>query len=279
MSAKSQWKPWAAACLAAAIAPAAAVPNGADASCGAPAANQKTAMVRPSEAAFTALVDGVVVTSPYAAGDVVPAGSKLFSLMSTGIDNDVGELQSRIADLELKLLSIRNIGEVNSATLAEYERRNGPLSVQARRRATRQDEIDILTGAIARLAGRRRQAESLRRSAEGKLPYPVLLLSEPPRVAETVKAGAALVRYAYLDRVTLSVFAGTGDGPAPQGVFVKLAGQCVQFRYLRTVADQKTNRVELLYRASIERPLFPAVAALVRSPASAVPLFTGPGAP
>lgn len=265
--------------MAAIVPAAAAIAVAPGAVCGAPIPSQRAALVRPSEAAFAALVDGVVVQSHYVAGDVVPAGSKLFSLSAMGIDNTVTELQNQIADLELKLLAIRNISEVNTATLADYERRNGPLSPQARRRATRQDEIDILNGTIAKLAATRRQFEAMRRSADGKLPYPVLLLSDPPRVAETVKAGVALVRYAYLDRITLSVFASANDGPAPDGVFVKLAGQCVRFHYLRTVAEQKTNRVELLYRASIKPALFPAVAALVRSPTNTVPLFSGPEVP
>lgn len=258
---------------------AAAAPAGPGASCGAPAANQRFALVRPSEDAFMALVDSVVVRSPYGAGDVVLAGNQLFSLTAMSIDTSIADLQNRIADLELKLLNIRNISAVNGATLAEYERRNGPLTAQALHRVTRQDEIDIVAGAIAKLTSTQRRFEALRRSAGGPLPYPVLLLSDPPRVAETVKAGAALVRYAYLDRVTLSVFARTSDGPVPASVFAELAGQCVRFRYLRTVAEQKTNRFQLLYRASIKPVLFAAVAELARSPGSALPLFSGPGKP
>jgi uncharacterized protein YqcC (DUF446 family) len=238
--------------------------------CGAP---QGKGILRLQPSVYLALADGVVTGSPYAAGDVAPAGRVLVTQTFIQNENRQADIGERIAALQLKLLAARNQALVNRAGLDAYVERNGALSSAAALRAARQEEISILERTIAELEHNRKRQEI---SHQGALPQPVLLLSDPPRVAETVKAGATLFQYVYLDRLSIAVSSAaplTEAAPAAAELFLEVGASCLRFAFLRGSVEPASHSVELIYQARIAPAYSADVARLIRSPHSYVPLF------
>jgi multidrug efflux pump subunit AcrA (membrane-fusion protein) len=240
--------------------------------CGPEHLKRGRAVVRNVDNGFLALSDGQVSESPFAAGDVVPAGHPLLSIASIEAQNRIVDIQGRVAELYLKLLDLRNVSIVNQAGLADYQRFHGPVSREAIRHATRQDEIDILERTIADLRENAKAVVAMQRHAGGVFPYPLLLLSDPPRVSETVKAGTPLFTYSVLDRLAVVIFGKTDESP-PEHAYMGLGGQCIRLDYLRAVQASQSNAVEWQYQTRVDRRLTNAMAKLLRSPRAFVGVF------
>lgn len=236
--------------------------------CGTPLAQ---GVLRLQPVQHFALSDGVIGSSPYAAGANIPAGQVLLNQTQIEQDNRQTDVKERIAHLKLKLLDARNQALVNQAGLADFVARNGPLDNLAQLRVRRQDEIRLLEAAIAELEKNGAQQKLGR---QVRLPYPVLLLTDPPRVAETVKAGTALFQYVYLDRITLAVY---GEQPnAAPALYLPLGQSCLKLALLRGIAEPKNHGVQWLYQANIDPARQAEVARLIRAPQAHVPLFGPP---
>ena len=227
-------------------------------------------VLRVQPSVYLALADGLITRSDFAAGDVVPAGRALIAQSLMQNDNRQTDVRERIANLKLKLLNVRNQVLINQAGLPDFVARQGQPDAQAKLRITRQEEIRILERTISELEHNGQQ-QGAGRTAQ--LPYPVLLLSDPPRVAETVKAGGSLFQYAYLDRLTLVVYGNTPNDAAAPEVFLKIGKTCQRFEFLRGTAEPKSHALEWLYQARITPALHAEVARLIRSPQSNVALF------
>ena len=229
-------------------------------------------VVRNVDSVFFALADGQVTASPFMAGDMVSGGRAVLTMTSMEAQTRLVDIQGRIADLNLRLLEVRNAVIVNQASLAEYQGRNGTLSNEVLRRVNRQDEIDILLRDIAELRQNAESVTAMQRRADGIFPYPLLLLSDPPRVAETVKSGTGLFHYSVLDRLNVAIY-GAASAPAPVHAYVELGPQCLRLDYLRATVDTKSNAVEWQYQARVMPALTAAMAQLLRSPQAYINVF------
>lgn len=227
------------------------------------------AVLQPQINQVVALEDGWVNRSTFRAGERVAAGRAVLDLQGQDTEKRLNDLQERIANLNLKLLDVRNASLVNAASVSEYARENGALKPEVSRRILRKDEIEILERTISELRRTMAKLESNRARINGVLPYPILLLSDPPREGETIKTGSALFRYQWLDRATLSIY----NVKSISAAQMKLGGQCLPLRFVHANTDPKNRSTEWIYQAQIPPSLSSTYEGLLRQPQPQVDIY------
>lgn len=234
-----------------------------------PLLNKVSGVLLVGDRPMSSLVDGSIESSFYKAGEIVPSGRPILRIRSQKADEQINLLQERIANLQLQLLQMKNQSTLNQASLSDYERSNGVMSSDIKRRVLRKDEVEILDQTLKQLHEAKRRLETGMVHVDIKFTYPVLLMSDPPRIGETTTAGAILFRYQWLDRVTLYINTPKFiSNPA-----VLIGNKCHPLRYVYGREDAKNRSVTWTYEALLSAPFFAQIGALLKMPKPQIPVF------
>lgn len=250
----------------------------ASAACSSATGESARARLTSAVRTYAALSDGWIESSRFQAGQIVPAGQAVVRLNNPALENQINVLLGKVTELELKKLDLANIGMLNRASLADYEREHGVLAPDVRRRVVRADERELLDRNLREL---RQQIQRLQRQAgqtAGRLPYPVLLLATPAREGETVQAGSTLFEYSPLDQLQLAVFPAPGRSPAAR-VQLPLGHSCVNLQFVRTWIDPKNQTPVWTYQGQVAPTQGTDLARLLLNPAPWLTVVLQGGAP
>ena len=230
-------------------------------------------VVQPMVKSLIAMQNGVISVSKYSAGQVVAARNPLIWQTSFDIENRLVDLHGRVSALELQAIALKRFGIVNTMSIGDYQERYGNLDEQAIRRIKRQDEIDILEEDMARHKESIQNLERLTFQANGSFPFPILLLSDPPRVGETITAGKKVVEYVALDRLSVLMNLANPLPMNPRSIYINVGGKCLRMDYVRSTLENKRNTVELQFQTSVKKELANELASIYRSPKPSVPIY------